>query len=317
MRAHKLIVDLEEQNDQISIYGKNKFSEIVLKAQAAILLSIKAAPKFLLPGMRQMGFIIQGLEGDAAKGDYDDLIKAPFPSTYYEFPFDYEGDRKGQSALHRAALVTDFGEKCFRVASFIYMASPYSTWQFLPTICYVSIEKPLYKIKNLREAFLNSTENYGGRAVKLLNKFKKDKSYEVAIDITGKMPKDIYKEASSDSLLTASLCIYTMILLNVKNLSTKTIYPSKLVNKKRAKNKKLPLFSYKVLNIKLPGSQVRGSNTVAAQTEINRLHFCRGHFKRFTEKRPLLGRAVGLYWWNPQIRGNKKRGAVLKDYAIN
>lgn len=45
------------------------------------------------------------------------------------------------------------------------------------------------------------------------------------------------------------------------------------------------------------------------------LHMVRGHFKTFTQERPLFGRATGTYWWDSQVRGDAKRGAVAKDYA--
>lgn len=46
------------------------------------------------------------------------------------------------------------------------------------------------------------------------------------------------------------------------------------------------------------------------------MHIARGHFKTYTAERPLLGRAVGTYWWSPHLRGNAKRGVVVKDYAV-
>lgn len=46
------------------------------------------------------------------------------------------------------------------------------------------------------------------------------------------------------------------------------------------------------------------------------MHICRGHFKRFTEEKPLFGRLTGLYWWPMHVRGSVKHGVVDKDYAL-
>lgn len=47
------------------------------------------------------------------------------------------------------------------------------------------------------------------------------------------------------------------------------------------------------------------------------LHICRGHFKNFTPEAPLLGRAVGTYWWPSHVRGSKELGEVKKDYSVS
>jgi len=47
-----------------------------------------------------------------------------------------------------------------------------------------------------------------------------------------------------------------------------------------------------------------------------RVHLCRGHFKQYTADHPLLGRHVGLYVWQPHVRGKNKDGVVMKDYNV-
>lgn len=46
------------------------------------------------------------------------------------------------------------------------------------------------------------------------------------------------------------------------------------------------------------------------------LHICRGHFKTYTEEKPLFGKRTGTYWWPQTVRGAKKHGEVVKDYAV-
>jgi hypothetical protein len=49
----------------------------------------------------------------------------------------------------------------------------------------------------------------------------------------------------------------------------------------------------------------------------NSFHFCRGHFKTYTEEKPLFGKYVGDFWWDAHARGSIKKGLVTKDYKIN
>lgn len=44
-------------------------------------------------------------------------------------------------------------------------------------------------------------------------------------------------------------------------------------------------------------------------------HYRRGHFKVFTQARPLLGKHVGAYWWEPCWPGSEHMGIVLHDRA--
>jgi hypothetical protein len=50
--------------------------------------------------------------------------------------------------------------------------------------------------------------------------------------------------------------------------------------------------------------------------DAERQYLARGHFKTYTPDAPLLGRHVGTYWWEPQVRGRKELGSVVKDYAL-
>lgn len=102
-------------------------------------------------------------------------------------------------------------------------------------------------------------------------------------------------------------------LLNCKNVTTEQCIPSEKLNKKRIKNNKHPLFSYHLLVLK-PTTQYEKS--IPQHLWENRVHLCRGHFKTYTEENKLFGRLTGRYWWQPQARGNKKLGVVMKDYVV-
>lgn len=112
------------------------------------------------------------------------------------------------------------------------------------------------------------------------------------------------------------ICVAMMgvSLLSCKNISAKENYPDKALNKARIKRGKLPLFTHKTLVIK-PTTK-KQENQQARGLWDNRVHLCRGHFKNYTEANPLFGRITGRYWWQPCVRGQNKKGVVMKDYKI-
>ena len=107
----------------------------------------------------------------------------------------------------------------------------------------------------------------------------------------------------------------TLKLLNCKNIQSEIIKAPEALNKKRRKTGKQEIFNYHVLNVVVPGKK-RGYSPATEPLSHNRLHLCRGHFKEYTTDHPLFGRYTGLYWWQPQVRGQNKYGMVIKDYNI-
>jgi hypothetical protein len=130
------------------------------------------------------------------------------------------------------------------------------------------------------------------------------------------------KEYGSETLLSVAreldrnVTAVAMLLdfLNCKNISTIDNPPPEKLNKKRIKNGKQPLFTYKTLVIKPTGK--KQSQHEAQGLWENRVHLCRGHFKEYTEDNPLFGKFTGRYWWQPSVRGNKAKGVVMKDYKV-
>ena len=103
-------------------------------------------------------------------------------------------------------------------------------------------------------------------------------------------------------------------LLSCKNIRITKCNPNTKVQKKRIKKKKLPLCSYYILELKPVASSKNSTSNQNLWT--NRVHLCRGHFKEYTVDNPLFGKLVGKYWWAPQVRGNKQKGIVVKDYQL-
>jgi len=76
------------------------------------------------------------------------------------------------------------------------------------------------------------------------------------------------------------------------------------INKKREKRGKIPFYSYKVLTLSQGGSSSSVSNGLGRSP---RVHLRRGHIRRLENK---------TVWVNAAVVGDKSKGMVVKDYAI-
>lgn len=92
-------------------------------------------------------------------------------------------------------------------------------------------------------------------------------------------------------------------LSNCKNVRTVERQVPAKVAAKRARKLGAPATSrYRV--VELPG---RSGHTVSGRADgpvrASRLHPVRGHLKHYGPEKPLLGRAVGTFWWADHVRG--------------
>ncbi|MFT4300677.1 MAG: hypothetical protein QM579_02900 [Desulfovibrio sp.] len=127
---------------------------------------------------------------------------------------------------------------------------------------------------------------------------------------------DISKYASF-FITGCSVSHITLLLLSCKNVSTSTVPAPARLNKKRTLRNKFPISEYKILEVHPQASRRAADNKHHGPAKgMVRVHLCRGHFKEYTADKPLMGKATGRYWWQPTVRGEKKRGVLNKDYAI-
>ena len=121
------------------------------------------------------------------------------------------------------------------------------------------------------------------------------------------------------NLRTCLSCAHIgLMLLSCKNIITVTIPGKERLNKKRAKKGKFPITEYKILKIKPTEEKkvyIKEYDEKSYQG-LQRVHLCRGHFKEYTNENPLFGKHVGRFWWQPMVRGDKKRGVLNKDYDV-
>lgn len=129
---------------------------------------------------------------------------------------------------------------------------------------------------------------------------------------------DAHEMREAFTSLNSDISVFNVFLalLSCKNITAETIRIDEKLNKRRSKKGKLPLYDYKVLNLILPGNKKEVNKSDLNETSIKqRVHLCRGHFKEYTEKRPLFGKYVGRYWWQAIVRG-KGDGMINKEYQI-
>jgi len=117
-----------------------------------------------------------------------------------------------------------------------------------------------------------------------------------------------------DTINMSATFVATCALLACKNVSrVEHQQPAKLQAARRSRGK-LPLVSYHTLVV---GGNAPGKSGLSKKGtgEPLAIHWVRGHFKHYTAEKPLLGRAVGTYWWSPHLAGRADR-IVEKDYLV-
>jgi hypothetical protein len=106
-------------------------------------------------------------------------------------------------------------------------------------------------------------------------------------------------------------------LLGCKNVDTEDHRPDARLSKANVKRRGEPLVKFKTLTIRPMGGSRETGRRVELGGGQSSLHLVRGHFKTFSQERPLFGSIVGTYWWSPNVRGNAEVGTVVKDYSLD
>jgi hypothetical protein len=119
-----------------------------------------------------------------------------------------------------------------------------------------------------------------------------------------------YRHVAMNQLNVACLALN---LINCKNVTTEVAGELRVPRSGSQKRRKEPRIEYRT--IRLPGSPCGGEAT-GENEGIMPLHRVRGHFKKFTEAAPLLGKHTGTYWWGWQVRGKKENGEIISDYQL-
>lgn len=103
--------------------------------------------------------------------------------------------------------------------------------------------------------------------------------------------------------------------LSCRNIRVVPVRPDARAQRQRAKKKKAPWATYHVLELSQDYLKRHGKQDKKGLW-TNRVHLCRGHIKRYTPERPHVSGFVGNIWCPPHVRGDKKKGVVVKDYEL-
>ncbi len=184
----------------------------------------------------------------------------------------------------------------------------YNSWVLLPMSYFFKVGNS-FTVEELRQVSLGSSIESHSSDGNLHN--------VCARILNSHLPAEHYKDINNACAHFLTVIENAILLLNCKNITTKNNYPDEKLNNARKRKGKQPLFLYKTLQIKVPANIKKGRDaTITEAINHNRIHFCRGHFKSYTQDAPLFGRIVGLWWWQAHVRGQNKDGIVMKDYSI-
>jgi hypothetical protein len=119
---------------------------------------------------------------------------------------------------------------------------------------------------------------------------------------------------------TLSVMVFPALLalcfLNCKNVRAEKEPLDPHFAKIYQKKHKKPLMQYKTLKIEGMKSEIRKGSKAAGTGIEKGMHICRGHFKTFTEDKPLFGRVTGRFFFAQHVRGKKEKGVIVKDYDV-
>lgn len=113
-----------------------------------------------------------------------------------------------------------------------------------------------------------------------------------------------------DSLLLA------ISFMHCKNVAVSPVDPPTKLSRKYERKHGRPLTRYHVLEIE-PMKRVLKTEGRSDEVGLKKaLHIARGHFRTYSEEKPLFGKFAGTVWVPQHLRGSKDRGQVKKDYAV-
>ncbi|WP_319431584.1 hypothetical protein [Mycobacterium sp. RTGN5] len=104
-------------------------------------------------------------------------------------------------------------------------------------------------------------------------------------------------------------------LVNCRNVKTPESGQIKMARSGAEKRRGQVARVIRYHTIVLPGGGTE-SDARTGRQRATAVHRVRGHFKTFTEERPLMGKHVGTYWWGWQVRGDSARGVIDSDYLL-
>jgi hypothetical protein len=141
-------------------------------------------------------------------------------------------------------------------------------------------------------------------------------------DVDSNFPQTIFHMFENEALLLVKPLLLAISFMHCRNVERVVHHPAPKQNKARVARNLPPFNRFHTLTI---GPMQRIIDAAAAsyrglhgRSGIEMaLHQARGHFKTYTEAKPLMGHAVGTWFWGATTRGTKARGTVKKNYEVH
>ena len=311
MYAHQVIEDLEG-----TLRARAIPSPLYRDSIKFVVKNIKNSQQFFLGEFKDFKIALETtLTENTALflNDTSPFTRLPYKVCWFEFTNTFKDVSPEENVPKRGILAIQIEQDLIWMWIVNYMQSM-AVWALSPQSYYISIGKKLSEDTVFLSMVLKMNPAILQDKIAMEN-IHKSNIFPMPLSdtIDSKTSYEIGKDDQRDMYVLNS----ALVLLNCKNVETEDILPPDKVNKKRRKNGKQELFTYKILQLKLPA--VRNSNPGVENStpeETKRIHLCRGHFKIFTDENPLFGKHTGVYWWQPHLRGDMKVGLVEKDYHL-
>lgn len=257
---------------------------------------------------------------------FSSRLRLPYDVCWFDYVNDYNKMDVLPSQIavsKRGLLVRRMSHDMFWLIIFNYIEEdkmppdawgvPVLTGWTLGTAAYVvSVDRPMLgrsekEMTELNEKFPSWVKN--------LRKYDADPENKNVIALPlYKKAYDFDKVVQEDATDLNFLQCY-LRLLHCKNIVSVPVKPSSKINKKRKAKNKLPLFRYHVLKVQDYKIKRNGTKKSQGYKGLMAVHSCQGHFKTYTKEKPLFGKIVGDIWFSDHVRGEKKRGKIVKDYT--
>ena len=111
--------------------------------------------------------------------------------------------------------------------------------------------------------------------------------------------------------------LYSIGFLNCSNVGTVIVKNNSKSNKKfKKKHGREPLEYREIVVEPRIGQVSKHSNDIVDHRDLP-LHVVRGHFRKYTEDRPLFGKYSGTFWIPAHAKGSKDHGEIVHEYEVN
>lgn len=165
----------------------------------------------------------------------------------------------------------------------------------------------VFTVPDLRGEFLTEMIRYTERIIKTEQEFVKAD----VVDTIGNFITELNRWLNMTTYYV-SLAIMFLNCRNVVEVENKR--PP--LDRHARRRGDIPYVVYKTLAVKPISKRYASKDEGQPQEKVMPLHLVRGHFKTFTEEKPLLGKIVGRFWWPSHARGSAEIGLVHKDYQL-